>query len=277
MLARRQQSQSRHQSRSRQASRAPASFAGRQSAKGPPIRVSQERAAAGRAADAPRNWRAIPIWIWPTIGIGCPLAGVLCAFLWIHLIKIHVAPSPNVTRSELGVSIRRLGRISVDSNQTFESTRVGTQHAIQRRAEARDGLPTLHSNRKKSPQPWRRSPLPAGLGDRSDKTRASRIRRASRHDDGAAQRPLFNGIILDGWEGPDSCWRVEQGMLIGAVSPDRQTLTVLRTKANYKDFDLRFRVKLKDGAGNCAVQFPPARGPKARLRPEPGRPASFIG
>jgi hypothetical protein len=72
---------------------------------------------------------------------------------------------------------------------------------------------------------------------------------------------FFNGTDLAGWEA--GCWRVEQGLLVGTVPTSQKALAVLRTTQKYKDFDLRFRVRLKEGSGNCAVRFraQPGDGP----------------
>lgn len=67
----------------------------------------------------------------------------------------------------------------------------------------------------------------------------------------AAPAPLA-ATDLAGWENPGGAWRVQRGMLVGTV---QNTLAVLRSKEKYKDFDLRFRVRLKDGSGNCGVRF----------------------
>jgi hypothetical protein len=78
-----------------------------------------------------------------------------------------------------------------------------------------------------------------------------------------AAQAFFNGTDLAGWE--VGCWRVERGLLIASVSASQQTLAVIRTTQKYKDFDLRFRVRLKDGSGNCWVRFraQPGEGPDA--------------
>src|SRR5579863_7266920 len=66
---------------------------------------------------------------------------------------------------------------------------------------------------------------------------------------------FFNGRDLAGWENPDGCWRVEKGVLIGSVSPEHKILAILRTQQRYRDFDLKFKVRVNEGGPNCAVEF----------------------
>ncbi len=66
--------------------------------------------------------------------------------------------------------------------------------------------------------------------------------------------PLFNGVDLDGWDGDPSLWRVEHGAIVG--SSDARPLTrnsFLISKSAYRDFELRFEVKLRNG--NSGMQF----------------------
>jgi tRNA A-37 threonylcarbamoyl transferase component Bud32 len=68
--------------------------------------------------------------------------------------------------------------------------------------------------------------------------------------------PFFNGTHLTGWEGLPGYWRVENGAIVGAVPPgDKPAHTFLVSTKSYKDFDLRFQVRRKDGVGNSGVQF----------------------
>ncbi|HUE16306.1 MAG TPA: family 16 glycoside hydrolase, partial [Planctomycetaceae bacterium] len=72
---------------------------------------------------------------------------------------------------------------------------------------------------------------------------------------GSAAPAALTAMDLSGWENPEGAWRVQQGMLLASVGADEKTLAVLRSKEKYKDFDLKFRVRLKDGSGNCGVRF----------------------
>lgn len=70
----------------------------------------------------------------------------------------------------------------------------------------------------------------------------------------SAFRTLFNGTDLDGWDGDPSLWRVERGTIVG--SSDARPLTrnsFLISESAYRDFELRFEVKLRNG--NSGMQF----------------------
>jgi hypothetical protein len=66
---------------------------------------------------------------------------------------------------------------------------------------------------------------------------------------------LFNGEDLTGWEGLPGYWRAQGGALVGACPPGRPAHTFLVSQKAYKDFDLKFEARRKDGVGNSGVQF----------------------
>jgi hypothetical protein len=66
--------------------------------------------------------------------------------------------------------------------------------------------------------------------------------------------PLFNGENLNGWEGDDLLWFVENGELVGK-SPGIGYNDFLATTEEFGDFTLRFQVKLIDNVGNSGLQF----------------------
>jgi hypothetical protein len=72
--------------------------------------------------------------------------------------------------------------------------------------------------------------------------------------------PLFNGRDLTGWQGDTKLWLVEDGMLVGR-SPGIQHNDFLTTTGTYRNFVLRFQVRLVDGQGNSGVQFRSQRVP----------------
>ena len=77
----------------------------------------------------------------------------------------------------------------------------------------------------------------------------------SRGED-AAKEPFFNGKNLDGWEGLTKYWTYKDGALIGTGGEDKIPFnTFLCSKKTYKDFELKFKIKLKGGAGNSGVQI----------------------
>jgi hypothetical protein len=66
---------------------------------------------------------------------------------------------------------------------------------------------------------------------------------------------FFNGKDLDGWEGLTQYWSVRDGALVGYTPKDPGHNTFLCSKKKYKDFELKFQIRLKDGVGNSGVQI----------------------
>jgi hypothetical protein len=66
---------------------------------------------------------------------------------------------------------------------------------------------------------------------------------------------FFNGKDLTGRSGLAGYWQVQDGAIIGAPPPGKAAHTFLVSNKTYKDFDLKFEVRRKDGVGNSGVQF----------------------
>ncbi len=66
---------------------------------------------------------------------------------------------------------------------------------------------------------------------------------------------FFNGKDLEGWEGLTKYWSVKDGAIVGYTPEDPKHNTFLCSKKKYKDFELKFKVRLKDGVGNSGVQI----------------------
>ncbi len=69
---------------------------------------------------------------------------------------------------------------------------------------------------------------------------------------------FFNGKDLTGWEGKTDLWSVKNGALVGQTpAPNglKGANTFLCSKKTYRDFELSFQVRLKDGVGNSGVQI----------------------
>ncbi|HTU88651.1 MAG TPA: DUF1080 domain-containing protein [Gemmataceae bacterium] len=66
---------------------------------------------------------------------------------------------------------------------------------------------------------------------------------------------FFNGKDLSGWEGLTKYWSVKDGALVGYTPEDPKHNTFLCSKKKYGDFELKFKVRLKDGIGNSGVQI----------------------
>ncbi|MFO0928256.1 MAG: DUF1080 domain-containing protein [Gemmataceae bacterium] len=61
---------------------------------------------------------------------------------------------------------------------------------------------------------------------------------------------------LSGWEGLiKEYWSVQDGALVGYTPKDPGFNTFLCSKKKYKDFELSFKVRLKNGVGNSGVQI----------------------
>lgn len=66
---------------------------------------------------------------------------------------------------------------------------------------------------------------------------------------------FFNGKDTTGWEGLTEYWKVDDGAIVGSSFPDGLKFnTFLCSKRSYKDFELKFQVRLKGGKGNSGVQ-----------------------
>ncbi len=66
---------------------------------------------------------------------------------------------------------------------------------------------------------------------------------------------FFNGKDLTGWEGLEKYWSVKDGALVGYTPEDPKHNTFLCSKKKYKDFELSFKVRMKNGVGNSGVQI----------------------
>jgi hypothetical protein len=71
------------------------------------------------------------------------------------------------------------------------------------------------------------------------------------------QSEFFNGKNLDGWEGLTEYWSVKDGAIVGDTASGLKFNTFLCSKKKYKDFELKFQVKLtgKGWDGNSGVQI----------------------
>jgi hypothetical protein len=69
---------------------------------------------------------------------------------------------------------------------------------------------------------------------------------------------FFNGKDLTGWEGLNKYWSVKDGAIVGTTEPEGGKFnTFLCSTKQYKDFELKFKVKLvgKGWTGNSGVQI----------------------
>jgi hypothetical protein len=75
--------------------------------------------------------------------------------------------------------------------------------------------------------------------------------------DEAGFKPLFDGKSLNGWEGDPKYWRMEEGILVGEVTPETllqsNTFIIWRGGAP-KDFELKVDYRIT-AAGNSGINY----------------------
>jgi hypothetical protein len=75
-------------------------------------------------------------------------------------------------------------------------------------------------------------------------------------DESPSTQAFFDRKSLAGWEGLPQYWSVNNGALVGATpGQGLKHNTFLCSKKKYRDFELRFEVRLRDGKGNSGVQI----------------------
>src|SRR5262245_24401942 len=66
---------------------------------------------------------------------------------------------------------------------------------------------------------------------------------------------LFDGKTLDGWEGYEDLWSVQDGVIVGKNTKPLKYSTYLLTKKKYTDFRLTFAAKLVTSEMHSGVSF----------------------
>jgi hypothetical protein len=82
---------------------------------------------------------------------------------------------------------------------------------------------------------------------------------------------LFNGKDLEGWEGQEKYWSVEEGVIVGKNSDPVPVSTYLVTKRKFSDFRLVFASKLVKSEMHSGVAL------WGRVAPEKGDPFTYQG
>jgi hypothetical protein len=57
------------------------------------------------------------------------------------------------------------------------------------------------------------------------------------------------------WEGREDIWKIEGTSVIGETKEDPKYNTFFCSKKKYSDFEMSFKVQLRDGIGNSGVQI----------------------
>lgn len=74
--------------------------------------------------------------------------------------------------------------------------------------------------------------------------------------------PLFDGKTLDGWEGNQAVFRVQDGAIVAGTLKERIPRNeFLCTTKSYGDFELRIKVKVVGEGANAGIQFRTRRIP----------------
>jgi hypothetical protein len=72
---------------------------------------------------------------------------------------------------------------------------------------------------------------------------------------GGAKSDFFNGTDLTGWVGLGDYWSVKDGAIVGSAPKGLKFNTFLCSKKPYRDFELKFQVKLTGANPNSGVQI----------------------
>jgi hypothetical protein len=85
--------------------------------------------------------------------------------------------------------------------------------------------------------------------------------------DEAGFKPLFDGKSLDGWEGDPKYWRIEEGSLVGEVTPEtllQSNTFVIWRGGTPKDFELKVDYRIT-AAGNSGINYRSVMVPNTRF------------
>jgi hypothetical protein len=82
---------------------------------------------------------------------------------------------------------------------------------------------------------------------------------------------LFNGHSLDGWQGHEKYWSVQDGVIVGKNSEPVEVSTYLLTRRNFSDFRLLATVKLVQSEMHSGIAM------WGRIAPEQKDPFTYAG
>ena len=88
--------------------------------------------------------------------------------------------------------------------------------------------------------------------------------------DEAGFRSIFNGRNLEGWDGDPKYWRVENGNLVGEITPEtvvKSNTFIVWQGGQPKDFELRVDYRITEG-GNSGINY------RSVMVPDPVTPSN---
>jgi hypothetical protein len=87
--------------------------------------------------------------------------------------------------------------------------------------------------------------------------RAQQVMPEPAGDDAEGFEAIFDGESLDGWEGDPTYWRVEDGALVGEITPEtvlEQNSFIIWRGGVTRDFELKLQFRISEG-GNSGVNY----------------------
>ena len=85
-------------------------------------------------------------------------------------------------------------------------------------------------------------------------------------------QPIFDGKTLAGWEGDPTYWRVEDGALVGEITPEtvlKSNTFIIWRGGRPKDFELKLDYRIT-AAGNSGINY------RSEVVPDPVTPGQQV-
>lgn len=86
------------------------------------------------------------------------------------------------------------------------------------------------------------------------------VAQADKHEEKGVENkftPIFNGKNLEGWDGEEKLWRVEDGMLVGETTKENPTpknTFLIWEDGEVEDFELKFKYRYTSEKANSGIQ-----------------------
>jgi len=100
-------------------------------------------------------------------------------------------------------------------------------------------------------------PGPGGAGQRGGGGRGPAAPATVEFDDHTGFTEIFDGSSLNGWDGAEEIWSVEDGVIVAestTENPAGTTFLIYRGNEQLRDFELKLEMKL-EGGGNSGIQY----------------------